>query len=227
MRSFLITLLLFSTLLGKDTLHFVVPSFKPFTYREEETFQGIGIERVRSIFETLRIPITITLVPNYGRAVEETRSGRYDGFFAASQNEERDNVAHFCAPLFYNRWSWFHLQESTLKPQTPEFLEKARIATHVNTNTHKWLKANDFSVAYATNLSSLVPLLIKKKVDAIFLAEEVFNGLLEEADIAPYTIIQTIESTRPMGLYLSKRVDQRIVDRVKKEITVTFGVIEK
>ena len=100
-------LLLFILLLSvyaEDTLHFILPNFKPFTYQESGEFKGLGVERVSSILNNSNIPYRFTLAPNYGRAVEETRRKRSDGFFLATQNRERDEIAHFSNPILMNRW---------------------------------------------------------------------------------------------------------------------------
>lgn len=202
-----------------DTLHFCVPSFMPYTYKEGTEIKGVGVEQIRALFKKLDIPITLSLVPNYGRAVEEVRSGRYDGFFLASQNSERDAFANFSEPLFNNNWCWFYLKESSVKPTDGTFKEFATVATQINTNTHKWLNKEGYTVTYATKeLSHIMPLLLEKKVDAVFIAEEVFLHLSREQGIDTSLFSYKVESQRDFGMYLSKKLDDTLLEKINQAI---------
>lgn len=219
MKTLTLLFTLIISLGAMDTLHFCVPNFKPYTYREGKEIKGVGVEHVRALFSKLNIPITLSLVPNYGRAVEEVRSGRYDGFFLASQNSERDAFANFSEPLLINNWCWFYLKESSVQPSDVTFKEFATIATQINTNTHKWLNKEGYTVTYATKeLTHIMPLLLQKKVDAVFIAEEVFLQLAREQGVDTALFSRTIESQRDFGMYLSKKQDNTLLEKVNQAI---------
>lgn len=221
MRTLTLLVTLFISLGAMDTLHFCVPNFKPYTYQEGVEIKGVGVDQVRALFKKLHTPITLSIVPNYGRAVEEVRSGRYDGFFLATRNSERDAFADFTKPLLINNWCWFYLKESSVTPDDETFKEFATIATQINTNTHKWLKDEGYTVTYATKeLNHMMPLLLQKKVDAIFIAQEVFIQLSKEQGVDTSLFSCKIESQREFGIYLSNKLDKSLLPKVNQAITV-------
>lgn len=196
-------LMIYATLYG-DTLTFVIPFFKPFTYVENGVFKGLGVERVETVLRECGYEIKIEQVPNYGRAVEEVRRGKSDGFFLATQNDERDSIAVFTHPIFINRWCWFVKEGSLLSKQRFREDKTLKIATPVNTNTHKWLKAEGYEEILPVNdLSSLVPLLLNDKVDAVFIAEEVFIYLMNDKKESVDSVKKYVQFSKPFGIYLA------------------------
>ncbi|EAR62079.1 transporter substrate-binding domain-containing protein [Neptuniibacter caesariensis] len=190
----------------KDTLRFVVPEFPPYTYLQDGNIAGIGVRKIRSYLDELGTPYELSLVPNYGRAVQEVKHGRADGFFLATENEERNSFAVFSTPIVINNWSWFFPAESTVNPSDTDFKKTARIATHLKTNTHKWLLKNGYKVVYSpSDVDSLVKTLHHKRLTAVFLAEAVFWESCERQGIPTDRFRQVVESGRPMGIYISKQ----------------------
>jgi polar amino acid transport system substrate-binding protein len=147
-------------------------------------------------------PYTIRLVPNYGRALAEVKSGRADGFFLATENIERNHYATLSEPVVINNWSWFYFKDNK-GLVNDDFKSIKKIGTILNTNTHKWLNTNNYSVSYATgDPIQLVELLSRKRLDAVFLAEAVFLDAYESiGNLPPFE--QYVEHARPMGIYLS------------------------
>lgn len=208
MKNYIIIFLFFlNCTYASDTLHFVIPDFKPFTYYTSE-FKGIGVERVTHLLRVLDQPFTLTLVPNYGRAVAEIKNGNSDGFFLATKNNERDEIARFSHPLFINRWCWFSLKKNALLPVST--LSEVRVATVINTNTHKWLKKNNYNVTFPVNeLSTLIPLLLEEKVDVVFVAEEVFLQQLKENSISEALFDKQVQFEKPFGIYVAEEYVQK------------------
>ena len=199
------------------TVHFAVPDFKPYTYKEDGQFKGYGIEKIKQIFSHLDRDYTLMLVPNYGRAVMEVRQGRADGFLLASRNNERDAIAVFSQPVAINRWSWFIPKTSKLSPDSPSFKTQAQIVTHLNTNTHKWLKKNGYvNVKGVHDLQSLPKYLKSGHIDAVFLAEVVFVQLLQDYQMDMSYYHQVVELEKPMGIYISKNYLQAFPNFIDK-----------
>lgn len=204
-------------LLAADQLRLIIPDFKPYTYFEEGEFKGIGVDKVTSILEALELPYSLAIAPNYGRAVEELKQGRVDGLFLASENEERNAVAIFSQPVMINRWSWFTHKENPLSPNDPTFKQQATVATHLNTNTHKWLVKNDYRVTFTPNdLHSLPKTLFNKRVGAVFLAESVFFDSCEAQGIEESFFDQHIEISKPFGIYITKQYAESHPDFMSK-----------
>lgn len=198
-------IILCSGALHASSMHLIVPDFRPFTYYEAGQFQGIGVNKVSRIMADIQLSYQLKLVPNYGRAVEELKKGRTDGMFLASENAERNQVAVFSAPVVVNRWSWFVRKDSALQPGTETFINTATVATHLNTNTHKWLLKEGYQVEFTpTDINLLPKVLINRRVDAVFLAEEVFLKSSESLGISQDAFTQVVEIAKPFGIYIHK-----------------------
>jgi len=189
-----------------EKLKFSVPEFKPFTYQENGIIQGIGVELAKKVLDQVGVEYSLEIEPNYGRVVVQTKSGKTDGFFLASKNLQRDEIAVFSDAIMINRWSWFLSADSYFSPKTERFKTSARIATHLNTNTHRWLKKNGFNVSVTPNNVAVLPdMLFKyKRADAVFLAEIVFIDVAKRKEITPDKYRQVVESEKPFGMYISK-----------------------
>lgn len=191
---------------AQTDLNFVVPSFTPYTYSNEEgEVIGIAIDMVSTILDDMGVGYTIELVPNYGRAVEEAKSGRKDGFFLASKNAERDGFAVFSEPVTENRWSWFLPANSTLDPTSDAFKTEAKIGTQINTNTHKWLKSNEYTISAAPSKVLALPEMVfrRNRADAVFLAEAVFVDNADKNGISPNEYKQVVQIVKPFGMYIT------------------------
>ncbi len=191
---------------AQDEIKLIVPNFKPYTFEEDGRIQGIGVELVEKIMKKVGVLYSLELAPNYGRAVEQTRIGQSDGFFLASKNAERDAIAVFSEPIAVNRWSWFLPAKSQLNPKDPTFKTSARIGTHMNTNTHKWLKKEGYTVTVTPNSVNVLPDMILKynRADAIFLAEVVFIDVAQRNGISTDKYRQVVEIAKPFGMYIAK-----------------------
>lgn len=216
--------LLFSAFLMPVTqaepLILAMPHFPPFTYLDEwGNPAGIGYEEVSHVLKKAKIDFTVEPVPNYGRALAETRLGNVDGFFIASQNAERDAVADFSGGMMDNPWSWYHW------PDEQGDLCQQSIATILNTNTHRWLQARGCPLLYPEKTpQQLVQLLLKRKIHSVFIAREVMHKALTDAGIPLNHFAEQVEVIRPVGLYLSHKViaaDPLLMPTIRQVISDT------
>lgn len=190
---------------ANEPIKLVIPDFKPYTYIANGQAKGVGIDAVVPILNKMGKPYAIELVPNYGRALAEIKAQRTDGFFLASESAERNQVAEFSHPLVVNHWSWFKL-ESQDSDLTDDLKVRTRIGTIINTNTHKWLLANNYEVSFVTHdPKKLVSNLQHKRLDAVFLAEAVFLDALESMGEQAPKVEKRVEVKRPFGVYFSKK----------------------
>ena len=203
-----------------------VPNFPPFTYQENKQITGKGIELAKKVFAKADIQASFQLLPNYGKVVQHVKDGKADIFLLASQNSERDKIAVFTNPLMVNRWQWYLLKSSNLDPQDKSFKSNATISTHFNTNTHKWLQANGYKVQAAMQVNQLPQMLIAKRVDAIFIAEQVFLQAIDDAgiDLGLFKIVT--EQEKPFGMYVSNRLADKnltLVNKINQAIGITVA----
>lgn len=186
-------------------MHFFLPDFPPYTTIDEQGKPtGIGIDKVLPILSSIGVEYTVTVSSNHGRALSELRKQRSDGFFMASQNEERDKYAVFSEPVMSNRWVWIVRSEDVEKfaPHDSAFRSQAKVTSLLNTNTAYWLKNQGYQmVPPATHIYGLIEKLDIKVVDAILVAEVVF--LHNFSNLSGYGVI--LEEEKEFGLYISKR----------------------
>lgn len=197
--------LFFSPVLNAvEPIRFVVPNFPPYMYQKNGELTGEGISRVSKILKKAAIPFSFKLTTDYDRAIYEVKSGYSDGFFLASQNEDRDKIAVFTQPVMQNAWCWFLLSSTSLEPQNNKF-KSANVGTILNTNTHKWLSKNKFvSVSGVLEPDTLLKMLSKGRLDAIFLSEAVFLDAIEKLGRSRSHYKTVVQKVRPFGMYLSK-----------------------
>jgi len=184
---------------------FHVPDFPPYTFEKDGKIQGIGIQFVGKILKEAGIQYSLKLVPNYGRAVQDITIGSSDGFFLASQNDERDRIAVFSNSVVINRWCWFLPANSTLNPEDAIFKTKARVGTLLHVNTHKWLMENGYNVTGSpTKIDSLLKMLKMNHINVVFLAEAVFLEYIGKVGENPESYKKVVQAEQPFGIYISK-----------------------
>lgn len=189
----------------QDTLRLVMPSFKPYTYLENGELKGIGVELISRVMQSIEQPFTLALAPNYGRALSDVQHNEADGFFLASQNKERDAIGIFSSPLTVNRWCWFFSKESTLSSKDADFKTDMKIGTFLHTNTHKWLVNQNYEkVKTVTKVELLPTMLLRNRVQSVFLAETVFQDSVGKSELSLLQFRQEVEIAKPFGIYISK-----------------------
>lgn len=189
-----------------EKLLLAVPIFPPYTYiDDQQQLTGSGTEKVRQVLERMELNYSFRVVANHGVALDLLEKGLVDGFFLATQHSVRDEVGIMSHPVLYNRWTWFYLQDSLLTTANSNFRTQAKIGTLLNTNTYHWLVDNNYLIAaQASKASTLITMLINKRLDAVFLSADVFWHALAEDGIDPSLVKHTIQSTLPFSCYFSK-----------------------
>ncbi|MBN2429697.1 MAG: transporter substrate-binding domain-containing protein [Deltaproteobacteria bacterium] len=191
---------------GETDIILAVPKFEPYTNIENEEIQGRGGTLVKIVLDNMEIRYSLKQVPNYGRAFKETENGRADGFFLATQNKERDNIAVFSEPVLFNRWSWFFTADRYMDPWTPNFKTTALVGTALHTNTQLWLEKNGYQrINPILKFKKLPLLLTNKRLDAVFLSESVFLNSVSEAKLSSSRFKMKLQEEKPFGIYISKK----------------------
>jgi ABC-type amino acid transport substrate-binding protein len=185
-----------------NLLSLVSPHFPPYTYEHNHEITGVGPELIKRVFANTNIPYKITMVEDYGTAVQIIKAKLADGMFLASQNAERDAIAEFTQPLMINKWSWFMLKDSEIDLKSETFKLQAGIGTIKGTNTYKWLKKNGYSIiAQPLDAFTLVAMLKSHRIDAAFVADAVFENELDQQELSQFK--KVVEVEKPFGMYIS------------------------
>ncbi|PKF61631.1 hypothetical protein CW745_09915 [Psychromonas sp. psych-6C06] len=214
----LIASLMLSHYACATSLRLVIPQFPPYTSEEKGIFSGIGINLIDRVMKDIGIDYQLRVTPNYARALGEVVRGQADGFFLASENEQRNEVAVFSEPLLINHWSWFFAPNKQLDPTSNSFKSTANVATIHGSNTHVWLTKQGYQSITKSNSGYMFPrlLLEKKRIDAVFLASVVFRKELEFYGYKSSDYVEVVEKSKPFGIYISKEYLKKYPDFMSK-----------
>lgn len=202
--TFIFISIFFSDASAKPHLNVLVPNFPPYTFESNNQISGIGIVLANKVFKKAEITVRYRIVPNYAKALYELEQGRGDAVLLASQNNERDELAVFTKPLMINRWCWYLLKNTNFTPYDKSFKKQAKISSHFQANTHKWLIENDYNVEPVMQISNLPQMLLRNRVDAVFIAELAFEEALKLDNLTLNQFKKHIEIEKPFGIYISK-----------------------
>lgn len=189
---------------GYDGIVLGVPNFKPYTYLDRGKITGSAIVPVKQALDDLDVPVTLRLYPTYTDLIKAIKRNEIQGFFLASQNEERDRYAQFSKPVTINNWAWFTLKEPKYPLGSDNFSHHALIGTIQKTNTFRWLVRNGYQ-AHGDLASKLPTLLMNRKLDAVFAAEAVFEKSSKESGISLRIFEKKVERGKPFGMYISRQ----------------------
>ncbi|WP_233007697.1 substrate-binding periplasmic protein [Rheinheimera faecalis] len=183
-----------------------MPDYPPYTYQESGHNKGIGYEAVAAIMADLEQPFSVQLVPHFGRAIVDLQQDTVDGFFLATESNERNKNAEFSEPVLMIQWTWVWLKQRTdLVPGSENFKHKAQVSAQTNSNAFRWLKEHHYQVtAGTTDIRGLLNLLKFKRVDAILLPELTIKTLMAEQDIDTALFSFQQEITLPFAIYINK-----------------------
>jgi polar amino acid transport system substrate-binding protein len=205
-----------------EKMRFMLSNFPPYAFMENDKITGVGVKLVEKILKGAGIEYELQLAPNFGRVVQNIKEGRSDGFFLASKNAERDGIATFTLPVLVNRWVWIVAAGSKLDPRGSDFKAQARLGTHLHSNTHVWLLENGYTVTGTpSSINTLLTMLKMDRINAILLAELVFDDALSRAGQPADSVVKVLHSEREFGIYISKSYladHPNLLERINKEI---------
>ena len=197
-----ILLLIFmsSPTIAQEHIRLAFPDFPPFTFTKERKPSGIGVDLVKKALTNMGVSWTFQSAVNYDRALYNVREDVVDGFFLATENNLRNEIATLSKPFVMNRWSWFSFKGEKGRPD-----KDLLVGTILNTNTHKWLEKNGFNAYGVGDVNKLVALLKKGRISRVFLAEIVFKTSVVKSGVDLNELTETVEKERPFGVYIAKK----------------------
>ena len=201
-----LVLVLVNTIYAQSQLRFHIPVFPPYMFEKDGKISGTGVELVEKILKEAGIQYEFKICSNYGKALTDLKNEECDGFFLASQSAERDDVAVFSNMVVMNKWCWFYPADKPVNPKDTNFKAEARVGTHLNSNTHKWLQENGYHVTGApSNIDSILKMLKENRTNVVFLSEAVFLDTLGKVGENPENYKSVLQTEKPFGIYVSKQ----------------------
>ncbi|MEH6631788.1 MAG: transporter substrate-binding domain-containing protein [Halopseudomonas aestusnigri] len=175
----------------------------PYSYFDEDlNLIGSAIGVVRCVFQRSNIPLEIRVMP-WKRAQKLVSRNEVDGFFAASQNAERDEFAVISDYIADQDWVWYIRRDSSFDPKSEKFKNEAIVSSFFGANMHKWLVDNQYRVLDKPppTTEHLLRMLTSKRLDGILANNQVMSKLLEEGQSE---VRRIVHKKKPLGVYFSK-----------------------
>lgn len=180
-------------------------------YLATDQFQGYAIDVVRCSFNRMNQNLEVYVMP-WTRAQEAVKTDQMHGFFAASQQKERDQYAIMSDIIAEQKWVWYYLKSNSLSPSHPKFKQQAQVASFNGANMQTWLNANGFNVsANPNNTSRLHEMLVLGRLDAVLANNLVMADIIREKNTGD-KIASTVLRNKPLGIYFSKRFIKQTPD---------------
>ncbi|MCL6416526.1 transporter substrate-binding domain-containing protein [Aestuariirhabdus sp. Z084] len=180
----------------------------PYQYLDaQQQLTGIATEQVRCIMNKLNIETELSVLP-WNRAQKRVKDNRSDGFFIASENDQRNAYATLSAPLVQGDWLWYQQPDSQWVSGTESFRKNARVGTTVGTNMHYWLKNSHDKVTTHENLSVLFKMLNRGLLDAVLSRQDMLDANHQKLHLQSIMATTTAQY-RPLGVYFNKHFLKR------------------
>lgn len=178
----------------------------PFHYlNNEKKLKGIAIELITCSLNKLGVRYEIKVMP-WSRAQESVKAGLEDGFFTASQNNDRDKYAQLSSIIVEQNWNWYLSKDITLPPSTEEFKSEVKVSSWIGSKSLKWLKENNYKIMQPSKHNQeLVKRLLSGRIDGVYASNIVFEKALKDADkdLTELNIVKGLY--KPMGVYFSRK----------------------
>lgn len=184
------------------------------------SFEGQFYDRMACVLDKMEQPFSTELKP-WMRVQAEVEQGKAEGFFPTTKSEFRDAYATFTDSLLDPKFYLYYLRDSALKPDSPDFNEKAKVSVLWGTLLYQELaSAGNMLGPEAHSFEALFELLDRGRVDAVLLSGDIASILLKERGTSD-KYMRTVHSSRPMGVYLSNVFLEKqptFLSRFNKEI---------
>lgn len=209
MKFFLKSLILFlcimlgSALHAREDLKLLTPNTPPFVFNVADgPIEGLFYDRVKCVLDNLGLSYSVSIEP-WKRAQAEVQVGRADGFFPASRSDYRDTYASLSDSVMEAEFYFYYLKNSPLKPEDPDFKERATVSAFWGSMRYQELQDAGFQLGpEAHTFETLFDLADHGRVDAVLLSGVMAQSILEHRGrLKNYE--RSFHSSRPMGVYLS------------------------
>lgn len=192
---------------NSKSINLLVPDYPPYNFEENGKATGVAVKKVQTIMENIGYDVSFKVMPNFERTIEEVRLGNYDGFFIASQNEERDEIAVISEPIISVNRVWVIPKGSKwTDPDSEDFKKNAKIGSQFGSKLYDWLEDNGYNNAADTgDEAALIKMLDSGRLDALYIVDEVFKYSADEIGINESDFDMITQLSIPTGVYVSKK----------------------
>jgi len=164
------------------------------------SFKGKAADVVVCSFKNMGVELELNIRP-WKRAQYEALKGVSDGFFAGSQNDERDAYAQKSTIIADQKWVWYLLKDSSWDPNSDYFQKNAIVSSFLGANMQDWLVSKNYKID-STPLTTehLIGRLLRRSIDAGLANNYVMNEILEKIG-AQNKVRKVLLKNKPLYVY--------------------------
>ena len=187
-----------------DTIILATQVWPPYQQQDNDTQTGYSINALKCVMNKMNQKFKVLFVP-WGRAQNGVKSGVYDGFFAASQNQWRDQFAVLSNTFIEQQWRFYFNKDYLIPNDVNQWKQITVFGARLHSNTYRWLNSNNFKkVRQFPSIESLIKLLSNKRIDAIMENSLLFEEAARQSKI-PLTEFQIRDNMQyDLGVYFGK-----------------------
>ncbi len=173
-------IILSPALQAADELKLLTTEVLPYISKSADgSLGGVTYNQVVCILNKMEQPFSIELEP-WTRVQADVERGRADGFFPSTVSDKRSKFAAASDSLMNTNIFLYYLEDAPLKPDSPEFKEKAKIAALHGTLIHQDLVDAGYVMGPdAHSFGALFDFLDRGRADAILLPEDIASTILK------------------------------------------------
>ena len=173
------------------------------SYQDDGSFKGVAVDRIYCALDEIDVELNLRVVP-WKRAQHEVKKKQIDGFFAGSQNNERDRYAEKSIELADQKWQWYVLNSSNWVVNSDSFKKKAKVSSFLGANMQKWLTENAYNIVDTPkDTVDLAEMLVRGRVDAALANNYVMDAILEQRGLTDKVSSYLLKS-KPLYVYFHK-----------------------
>ncbi len=185
----------------------VTESYHPYTYNKDNVVTGSATKFVVKILNTAGLTCKLELLP-WARTYHRALNVPNTVIFMLARTELRENKFLWIGPIVKPiPISFFTINNPNLNL---ELNTSSRIGVVNGTAYHDYLKSKNFMhIKQVPDYSTLIPLLLQRRVDFIFLQNKTFNKLNKEAskNLANSNFFKLIETPLEVTEYLAMNIN--------------------
>lgn len=177
----------------------------PLSYTAPDgSVQGTAVSLVRQALVKMGRDYRIQIRP-WERAQLEGMTGISAGFFAGSQNAERDAACVPSKPLAWQIQLWYLRPGVTLTPDNPEFKTRLRFGGYAGANMTDYLLTNGYNViVQPPHLEALILALNLGRIDAFLGNADTVREAIGKLNLSPQSFLTYPQSRRALVVYFNK-----------------------
>lgn len=173
-------------------------------YQPDGSFDGIAVHTVKCALKGMGQGYTLGVYP-WERAQAMAKIDQLDGFFPASDREDRVDWTEGSVPIADQKWVWYLRAGSKLDPKSAEFKSQAKVGAHFGSARLKMLEKEQYQVVLTSQTDKqLLAAFMAGRADAIIGSDLALEHAAKELKIDMNEIKIVPTRSTPQRVFFSK-----------------------